>query len=406
MKKVAVLVLSLGISLSSVAQKKELKKAAKLVKSFKVGEANKALAALKETVKGTEYESQYYFLKGKNFYGKMNKKNYGKAYKEFYKAVQIEAEKGQKEYSEKSIGYMEGISDFYFNKYSAAVKNKNNEEAGKIMERYSYLTPQRRDILRLALLNYQEAKNNEKMAEVLELLLKKEKGNTLYIAKNVHMNKEDEFFTKAARDLAVKIKTHEAPREEKTEKPARLEYLNLLVRVYHQSGKSDKVLATLERAKKEFPKNAKIYKDYASIVYAGGDKQAYLKALEEALKIDPVDKDLWFNYGVISQDLKLTEKAVSAYEKVTEIDPNYRGAYINKGLTILAEEQSLIDELNNNLRNRKKYKEIDAKIKAMYLRAIPAFEKANELKADEGIKASLINLYNSVGQKDKAAALK
>lgn len=406
MKKVVILVLTLGISFSSIAQKKELKKAAKLVKSFKKGEAFKMLESVKETVKGTEFESKYYFLRGKNFFGKNDKKNYPKALKEFTKVLEIESKSGQDEFSEDAISYIDIINDSYFRQITKSVKNSNYTEAGKGYEEFYKMNPQRRDILRLALFSYQEAKNKEKMAQVLELLLKKEKRGPIFTAKNKHTKRVNEFFTKEARDQAVTYKTHIEAKNETPEKPVRIEYYNMLVRMHDQLGNTEKTIEILNRAKKEFPKNAKFYQDHAAVVYKSGDKEAYLKSLDEALVLVPDNKDLWFNYGVVSQGLNKIDKAVSAYDKVIEIDPNYRGAYINKGLTILSEEQVLIDELNNNLRNKTKYKEIDAKIKAMYLRAIPAFEKANELKADEGIKASLINLYNSVGQKDKAAALK
>ncbi|WP_010137130.1 tetratricopeptide repeat protein [Ochrovirga pacifica] len=405
MKKIIIMVLSLGISFSVMAQKKELKKAEKLVKSFKTGAAFQALDALKESVVGTEYEAKYYFLRGKNFFGKNVKKNYGKALVEFKKVLEIEAKSGEDDYSEKAISYIDIIEDYFFSQVTDAVKKSNYEEAGKAYERYYEIVPQRRDVLRYALLSYQEAKNNGKMIEIIQKLLNKDRAPFVYTAKNKHNKRVDEFFTKEARDLAVKYNTHENPKDEKMEAKTRVEYFNLLVRLYDQQGKNDKTIATLERAKKEFPKNAKFFQDHAAVVYKTGDKQGYLKSLDQALKLVPNNKDLWFNYGVVSQELGETEKAVTAYDKVIEIDPSYRGAYINKGLTILANEQALINELNENLRNKEKYNEIDAKIKAMYLRAIPAFEKANELKADEGIKSTLINLYKTVGQNDKAAAL-
>lgn len=399
MKKIIILILSIGISFSTLAQKKELKKAEKLVKSFKTGAAFNALNEQKDAVVGTEYESYYYFLRGKNFFGKSNKNNFDKAVKEFYHVLAIEVKSGQDDYSDKAISYINIINDSYFSEITKALAKTNYIEAGKVYEKYYKTVPERRDVLRMVLYCYQNAKDNDKIAEVLHQLLMLDTGDMSYNATNKHTKRVDEFFKKESRDLAVKRKTHEKPDDLKIETKTRVDYYNSLVRIYHQKGDSEKTLEVLSNAKKEFPAKVKFFEDYAAVVYGTGDKEAYLKSLEEVFALDASNRDLWFNYGVISQDLGKKEKAIEAYDKAIEIDPEYRGAYINKALLILADERDLINELNENLRNKKKYNEIDTKIKEMYSRAIPAFEKANELKPDEGIKATLENLYKSLEKK-------
>ncbi len=406
MKKVIVFLLSVGFLISATAQEKELKKAAKLVKSYKIGEAFKVLDPLKELVTGTDNEAYYYYLRGKNFIGKNNAKNYWKAHKEFYNVLDLELKSGNFEYSEKSRTYLNKISDNFSVQIAKALKNKDFNWAGKTYETIAKLNPDRRDAITRSFIIFQQENNENKQANYLEILIKKDKSDKIFIAKNKHTKNEDEFFTKKARDLAVQYKTHSNPSEADMPENTRVQYYNSLVRIYHNQGKNDKALKVLSAAKKEYPKNVKFFKDYATIIYKKEDKKGYVKAVNEVLALEPTNKDLWFNLAVVNQELKNTQEAIKAYDKVIELDPNFRGAYVNKGLIIMSEEKAIVDELNQNLTNKKKYDEIKSRLDAMYQKAIPPFKKAYELKKTNGIKGTLVNIYTTLGQKEKAAALK
>lgn len=406
MKRVLTIALGLAVSFSALAQKKELKKAEKLINSAKYNDAYKALKAVEDQAKGTEFESYLYFLYGKNAFGKQNKKNFSNAAKFFNKVLDVELGLEKAKYSEKSLSYLKIINDYYFTTIASALAKNNFNSAGSTYEAYSKIYPERRDLMVLTLYSYQNAKNRDKVAEITEKLLKLDKDKFSYNATNKYTKREDEFFKKSERDKAVKQKTHNNPKDVKIDPKTRIDYYNVLVSVYDKKGEDQKSLALLNQAKKEFPGEVKFVEDYSTIVFKTGDKKAYIAALEDLSELKPESRDLWINLGIVNQELGNKEEAIKAYDKAIEVDSTYAGAYINKGLLIMSEEQAIVDELNKNLKNRKKHAEISEKLNAMYLNAIPAFEKAYALKPSDGIKGALINLYNATEQKEKADALK
>lgn len=407
MHKIIILALGFVVSFSTLAQKKELKGIEKkLINSGKIPQASKALAEIESAVKGTEYESYYFFLQGKNEFGNKKKFNYVKAVSFFQEVIKAEQNSKEENYTEKTISYLNKINNYYFNKVTSAISKNNYSQAGKFYESYSKAFPGRRDLLVLTLYSYQQAKDKTKKAILYERLLKLDRKETSYSATNKQTKRVEEFFKKEERDMYLAIKTHTEAKDIKLDSKTRIEYYNNLVRIYDEKGEKGKTLKTLASAKKEFPENAKFFKDYATVIYKSGDKKAYISAAEDVLKFEPKNRDMWFNLAIVNQELKLSDKAIEAYDKVIEIDPKYRGAYVNKGLIIMGGEAAIITELNQNLKNKKKYNVVKKKLDAIYEKAIPVFEKAHALKSSEGVKATLVNLYNGLGQKEKAAALK
>lgn len=96
--------------------------------------------------------------------------------------------------------------------------------------------------------------------------------------------------------------------------------------------------------------------------------------------------------------------------KITAVlakDPNNAQLQYNVGYLNLSEDTKLVDEINANLKNRAKYDELMNKRKAMFTRALPYFEKAYQLNAsDENTKDILRTAYETLGMKDKMAAVK
>lgn len=401
--KITTMVLCLVVSISSFSQKKELKKVNKLIKSGKYWPAFKELKVIEPLAKGTEYESYFYFLEGKSLFGKNNIEKYPDALKSFNNVVAIE--KGEGEYTNKANSYIKIINSNYLSTISKALKSQNYAKAGATYEEYSKMYPQRRDVLINTLYSYQQAKNDDKIAEIAELLLKKDKSKFSYSATNSQTKRAEEFFSKDFRDNLLKNNYTDA-KDLPIEDKVRQGYYSYLVRVYTKKEMSDKALSVLKKAEKEFPKHYKFYEDYATIMLNKGDKAGYVKAAEQALKVNPENKTLWFNLGVVSQELKNNEAAINAYTKATEVDSNYYAAHLNTGVVIMSKEQALIDQLNKNRSNKIKYKEVNKELDAMYLKAIESFEKAYKIKPSEGVKSALTNLYKATKQEEKIALLK
>jgi tetratricopeptide (TPR) repeat protein len=94
-------------------------------------------------------------------------------------------------------------------------------------------------------------------------------------------------------------------------------------------------------------------------------------------------------------------------EAILQKEPNNAQLQYNIGFLTLAEDGKLVDEINANLKNPKKYEELMSKRKAMFNNALPYFEKAYQLDVtNEDTKTILKLTYETLGMKDKAASVK
>jgi tetratricopeptide (TPR) repeat protein len=128
--------------------------------------------------------------------------------------------------------------------------------------------------------------------------------------------------------------------------------------------------------------------------------------MKEAIKLDPTNPILFFNLGVVNANEKKTEDAIGYYKKSIELDPDYGDAHMNLAVAILSAEQEIVVEMNKNLSNIKKYDELEAQQKALYIKALPHLEKADEIKRSLETVKSLLNIYDILRMNEKADVLR
>lgn len=115
---------------------------------------------------------------------------------------------------------------------------------------------------------------------------------------------------------------------------------------------------------------------------------------------------------IYSQNSEL-EKAKSTYAEARKLAPNDEELkqgefqiYFNSGYALLADEQKIVNEINNSINNKKKYDEFIQKRKDMFAKALPDFEKAYSINPnDANIKSVLKMAYEVLGQAEKAKAI-
>jgi tetratricopeptide (TPR) repeat protein len=136
------------------------------------------------------------------------------------------------------------------------------------------------------------------------------------------------------------------------------------------------------------------------------DEQAKLDFIE-AIKLNPEDLQIQIDNATIyfrNNDLVSYQKLIEA---VLEKDPNNAALQYNVGFLLLNDDAKIVEEINSNLKNIKKYDELNLKRKAMFLKALPYFERAHQLDvSNEDTKKTLRLCYETLGMKDKAAAVK
>lgn len=232
---------------------------------------------------------------------------------------------------------------------------------------------------------------------------------TIFWAKNMASGTEESFPTKADRDRYIALKTHGEARDEKLPSKRGEIYKNIAL-IYVQKGKVDEAKAAVAEARRLNPDDTSLILTEADLYLKAKDYATYEKLVNEALQKNPNDTNLIYNLGVISGQSGKPADAEKYYKKVIEIDPKYTNAYLNLAILKLDPEKSLIDQMNKlgtSAADNKKYEVLKKQRLDVFTSAIPYLEKAVELDSQNYEAArTLLNVYNALEITDKAKALK
>lgn len=160
----------------------------------------------------------------------------------------------------------------------------------------------------------------------------------------------------------------------------------------------------------KFPKNERILDGLMQLYTAEegvGDPADLINMIDNAIANNPESVDLWFGRGRIFYALKDYDKSIESFKKVVELKPDlFEGNYyLGVFYTIKG------DELNKVM-NEKQYSSQAAydedlkSVNAVYMEALPWFEKAHELKPDDSdtlefLKSLCFRLRDEPGIMDK-----
>ncbi|MEW5675303.1 tetratricopeptide repeat protein [Flavobacterium enshiense] len=232
---------------------------------------------------------------------------------------------------------------------------------------------------------------------------------TSYLAVNKANGQEDAFGSDKDRANAIKIGTHEKPRDEKIPSKRGEIYKNY-ASILLEKGRADEAKKAISEARSLNPDDTDLILAEANLYYESKDLVTYKKLILEALAKKPNDADLHFNLGIVSTNTGDVDGAKKYYEKVISIDPKYFNAYNNLGALAIAGDDKIVKEMNSlgmSAKEAKRYDELKAKRQNMFKAAMPYYEKALELKPqDEGVKSMLLNIYQFLEMDAKHKALK
>jgi tetratricopeptide (TPR) repeat protein len=232
---------------------------------------------------------------------------------------------------------------------------------------------------------------------------------TVYWATNKASKKEETFNTKNERDVCVKTGTHEKPRDEKLESKRGEIYKNIAL-ILIDKGKIDEAKAAVAEAKKENPNDSSLVLTEADLYLKVNDYDTYTKLVNEALAKDPNNVDLVYNLGVISGNANKLDEAEKYYRRALDINPNYFDANLNLAELKLRDDTKFVTEMNKlgtSEKDNKRFDVIKSEREKNFRAVLPYLEKAVELKGDnEAAKKTLLGVYNALEMKDKYKALK
>lgn len=230
-----------------------------------------------------------------------------------------------------------------------------------------------------------------------------------YYAKNKANDNEDYFDSKANRDTAMKIGTHTSPRDEK-EPSKRGEIYKNIALILVQKDRVEEAKKAIQDAREANPDDTSLILSEADLYLKTNDMEAYKKAINQVLEKDPNNADLVFNLGVISSNNKDFASAEKYYNQALSIDPNYANAYYNLAAVRIDQSQVLLDQMNKlgtSAADNKKYEVLKNQREDVLKGAITHLEKTVSLD-DKNVEAKkvLVNVYNALEMTDKAKALK
>lgn len=409
---------ALFLSVTSFAQKNEIKAAEKALKS---GDANEAITILTAaeylTANAPDTEkAQFLFVKGNAYLDLSNKnvsadKNMILAAKAYQDLIEIEKASDKSKYSAQAATSIAEIKGKLINSAIDDTKvNKNAEGAQKLYEAYLL---EKKDTINLyyAASTYINAKDYNsalKLYEELKALNYSGKA-TYYYAVNKINGKEDYFTAAAERDKYIKMGTHEKPRVENVPSKRGEIYKNIAL-IYKDQGKIEEAKKAVADARKTNPDDNSLILTEANLYLETKDMDTYKKLISEALEKNPNDIDLIFNLGVISAQAKNNAEAEKFYNKVIELNPKYTNAYINIAALKLEDEKNIIDSMNKlgtSTVDMKSYNILKKKREDLFKSTIPYLEKALDLDPQNvDVAKTLLNVYSALEMTTEYKALK
>ncbi|MDE0536444.1 tetratricopeptide repeat protein [Tenacibaculum sp. L6] len=395
--------LSLGLmSLGAVAQKSELKEAEKAIKKQ---DFTTALSTLK-TIEGSlmmngedKYKSKFYFLKGKALAAQ-------KDYKGAAESLNALFAMNESKYGDEARPILNQMIQEVSNK---AVDFYNNKKDYKNAAENFYLTyllsPADTSFAYNAAVSATQAKDYDKAIEYYRELQKI--GYTgiekEFVATDKASGKVESFGNdKARRDLMVKSGGYLKPDVRSSESKTATIVKNVAL-ILKEQGKTEEAIAAFKDARASNPKDLNLILNEAQLYVEMGKMDKFGELMSEAVALDPENPTLYYNLGVVNFNQGRMEDAKKYYEKTIELKPDHADAYMNLAVVILDQEKAIVEEMNKNLSNFKKYDELAAKQKEVYKEAVPFLEKADSLNRSVDTVKTLMNLYEVLEMSDKAS---
>ncbi len=405
MKKL-ILALMVGLlSIATFAQKNEIKAIEKAIKKKNFKEAKTLLKTLEKNEDAIEdkYKAKYYFLKG-NAYGKTNVAKAASAYEKLF---EVEKASGKMKYTKEAKPKLNVLIQFTSNKAIEQYNNKQFKEAKDNFFLTYKLSPVDTTMLYNAAVSATLDKDYDVALKHYNKL--KEIGytgiTTQYFAINKETGKEENLGSKSNRDTMVKFGKYNSPSQKST--PSKQgDIIKNIGFIYANQGKPQLALKALNEARKSNPKDMNLLLTAAQVYIKLDRMDEFGKLMEEAITLDPNNPTLFFNLGVINQNQKKIDLAKKYYLKAVELKPDYTDAYMNLAVAILDGEKAIVDEMNANFSNEKKYNELQKKQLALYKEALPYLEKADNLKRTIDTVRTLMNIYDTLEMTEKADKLR
>ena len=415
MKKRIVTLSLLFISVVAFAQKSELKKADKALKSGKTAEAKAALDAAESLIGSADdkTKAKFYLTKGKInqiLAQKGTEGAFDTAVSSFNEVVKLE-ESGKKTYTIEAKTLLTKVSEDLVN---SAVADQNSQKFGaaakKLYQAYQ-INKINQDYLYFAASSAVQAEDYDTALVYYNELdeIGYTGSVTEYYAVNKETGEEEKIANKRLRDLYIKNKTHTTPTEKLTES-RRPEIVKNIALIYTQKGETQNAIKAVKKARLASPDDVSLLITEANLYISLDEKDKFQALTKEAIQKDPNNSTLYYNLGVVNHQQGEFDQAKEYYEKAVELNPKHKDSYANLASLVLEGEPAIVEELNSLGTSRAdniRYDELKAKRENLFKSAIPYLESVLGIEENnlEALK-TLMNIHGTLGNTDKFRELK
>ncbi len=402
MKFYITLLMAAAMSVSALAQKKELKAAQKLVDASAYSDVLNALSQLEPVIENAEakYASHYYYLLGVS---KQKTKAFTESIAAYDKAKAIEKSADLNKYTELIDGSTLDLTTDLINEAVELNSNENFVDASALL--YTAYTLDKENNLDYLYYAASSAVNGQDYDNSLMYYLALKEANytgskPVYYATEVSTGKEIEVPDEATFKIYGKSKEFTDLREGST--PSRLpEIVKNIALIYVQKGDNEAAMAAIKDARSISPKDIGLILEEANLYIQIGDQARFGALMEEAIAEDPNNAVLYYNLGVVNGNEGNREAAISYYKKAIELDADYEPSYLNISSVILEGESKIVEQMNalgTSAADNRKYDMLKQKREGLFLEAAPYLETLVKINPDnkEAI-TTLKNIFGTIG---------
>ncbi|WP_299100362.1 tetratricopeptide repeat protein [uncultured Winogradskyella sp.] len=418
MKKLMTLVLLLAIGSMSYAQKNELKAIEKALKNVNFSDAKAAVSTAEALIDNMDGKSKakFYFLKAQALYanGAGTDANIDEAIVTLDKLKTLESSMGKLKYTDQANDMKSKMYNTFITKANDAFKSNDYEGAAARFEKIYRVSPKDTSYLYSAAYSSVRAEDYDSALKYyIELEDLGYTGIAMnYYATNLETGEEDFYGdNKSGRDFAVKIKTHDKPRDSKAES-RRSEIVKNIALIYVSQGENEKALGAIADAKAENPEDYNLILSEGNVYLKLDNKEKASELYKEALSMDPENPDLNYNVGVLAMSAGQFDDAKSYFNKALKLKPDHADAALNLSSIQVNIGNAMNDEMNalgNSAADNKRYEEIRVEKKAIFSEGAAILENylnVNPLSKNLDILTQLKNIYGALNEGEKYKAMK
>lgn len=411
------LVLVFTVTAVSFAQKDEVKAIEKALKNSNFADAKSAVSAAEGLIGNMDdkMKAKFLFLKAQALYanGAASDSDIDKIITTLEELKNHESSIGKLRYTEDANEMKTGMINSFITKANSDFETKNYKAAAIKFEKLYKMSPKDTTYLYYAASSAVTDQDYDKALDYYIQL--KNLGYTgkkmNYYATNKETGEEDYFNDKNTRDFYIKAKSHNKPRDEKSEAKT-AEIVKNIALIYVQNGETEKAISAIKDAKEENPNDYNLILSEANIYTKLGNNEKASELFHEALSMDPENPDLNYNVGFYAMNAEQYEDAKIAFKNALKYNPGFAEAALNLSTVIINEGNVLNDEmssLGNSSADNKKYEELRAQKNEIFTKGaevLESFIKTNPNSKNINIYTQLKNIYGALGEMDKFNVMK